>query len=68
MNICTMDAVAWERGYADGMRRNRRCPYSDKRSAWSWSAGWIEGNAFRMRNLGGDSVKGAPAPAQPACP
>ena len=46
------DEMAWKTGYAAGLVGDRRCPYSDKDDtirSWSWSAGWIEGDAVRQK-------------------
>ncbi len=46
----TIDANAWNRGYWDGEdgKPLRSCPYEvGTTERWSWSSGYIEGNAFR---------------------
>ena len=46
----TIDGNAWNRGFWDGELGLplRRCPYAvGSTERWSWSSGYIEGNAFR---------------------
>jgi ribosome modulation factor len=46
--ILKMDDDAWEKGFIDGEAGHSRCPFSAvTREAWSWSSGWIEGDAKR---------------------
>lgn len=48
----THDAPAWTRGYAAGERGTpgADCPFArGTTEAWSWSSGWIEGDANRQR-------------------
>ena len=46
----TIDVTAWNRGFAAGEqgRPSRSCPYDrGTTESWSWSSGYIEGQAAR---------------------
>ena len=43
------DPNAWEEGLKAGEERKTQCPYAEgSREAWSWSSGWVEGDAKRQ--------------------
>ena len=44
-----MDRQAWQTGVAAGIASDKHCPYPPSSvAAWSWSRGWIEGEAKRL--------------------
>ena len=56
------DAAAWNEGYRAGLCRRRAAvrPYPvGATKSWSWSSGYIEGNAARLKNRQG-SLDGNP--------
>jgi len=43
-----LDSASWEQGRLDGLARKRE-PSQPVQCSWSWSSGWIEGDAERQR-------------------
>ena len=43
-----LDVQSWEQGRLDGLDRKRE-PSQPVQCSWSWSSGWIEGDAERQR-------------------
>lgn len=43
-----LDSASWEQGRLDGLARKRE-PSQPVACRWSWSSGWIEGDAERQQ-------------------
>jgi hypothetical protein len=45
------DPKTWGEGFKAGEKRKIRCPYAEgSREVWSWSSGYVEGDAKACRN------------------
>jgi len=58
--ILTHDADAWTAGYAAGVAGAalHDCPYLvPSKQSWSWQAGFIEGQAWRLTRMATDEAE-----------